>query len=203
MKLWDIAKLGLVLMLYAAAACVGLSFVYTGTKATIEERSRSDLEASLKELFPAASGFEDITGTIASPDSGIHFGSQYAVKEGEKLAGAVLEASGGSYGGPITVLVGIGAGGTISRIKVMEHADTPGLGAHAASPSYYVDKAAGTTFYGQFSGKAVTDPFEPKDDVIAITAATITSRAVSRVVRVSGAAAAEWLAANGVPAGVN
>jgi electron transport complex protein RnfG len=171
--------------------------VYTGTLSTIEERSRADLEASLRELFPSADSFEDITGTIASPDPGIRFGSGYAVREGGELAGAVLEASGGSYGGPITVLVGVGAGGTISRIKVMEHADTPGLGANAASPSYYVDKAAGTTFYGQFSGRAVTDPLEPKNDLIAITAATITSRAVARVVRVSGAAAAEWLAANG------
>ncbi|MDR2663246.1 MAG: FMN-binding protein [Treponema sp.] len=197
MKVWNIARLGLVLMLYTAAACVGLSFVYTGTLATIEERARSDLEASLKELFPSADDFEDITGAIVSPDSGISFGSAFAAKEGGKLAGVILEASGGSYGGPITVLVGTGAGGTIRRIKVMDHSDTPGLGANAASPSYYVDKAGGITFYGQFSGRPVTDPLEPNNDLIAITAATITSRAVARVVRVSGAAAAEWLAAEG------
>ncbi|MDR1307752.1 MAG: FMN-binding protein [Treponema sp.] len=197
MKLWNIARLGLVLMLYAAAACVGLSFVYTGTLSTIEERSRADLEASLKELFPSADDFDDITGTITSPDSGISFSSAFAAREGGGLAGVILEASGGSYGGPVTVLVGAGVGGVISRIKVMEHSDTPGLGANAASPSYYVDKAAGITFYGQFSGRALTDPLEPKNDLIAITAATITSRAVARVVRASGAAAAEWLAANG------
>ncbi|MDR0599173.1 MAG: FMN-binding protein [Treponema sp.] len=202
MKLWGIVKLGLVLMIYAAAACVGLAFVYAGTQATIEKRTQADLETALKELFPGADGFEAITaaapgGVIVSADPGVSFEGEYAIKRGGKLVGAALRASGGSYGGPIKVLVGVNAGGTISRIKIMEHADTPGLGANAGKANYYVDKASGLTFYGQFSGKSVLDPFEPKDDIIAITAATITSRAVSRVVKAAGTAAFQWLAING------
>jgi electron transport complex protein RnfG len=80
------------------------------------------------------------------------------------------------FNGPITILVGIGTDGRISGAKILEHTDTPGLGANAASPGYFVDKAAGLTFMGQYAGKSVTDRFEPKNDVIAITAATITSR---------------------------
>ncbi|MDR2552586.1 MAG: FMN-binding protein [Treponema sp.] len=201
MKVWDTAKLGLVLMLYAAAACVGLAFVYTGTRDTIEERSRLDLEAALKELFPGADGFEDISGAMAGPDGGTGFEKEYAVSRGGNLIGAAIQASGGSYGGPITVLVGIKTEGRISRVRIMSHSDTPGLGANAASPSYYVDKESRTTFYGQFTDKAVNDPFEPKNDVIAITASTITSRAVSRIVKTAGEAAARWLAANATGAG--
>jgi electron transport complex protein RnfG len=59
-----------------------------------------------------------------------------------------------------------------------------------------VDKAAGITFYGQFVGKSVTDPFEAKNDVTAITASTITSQAISRVVRASGTAALGWMREN-------
>jgi electron transport complex protein RnfG len=56
-----------------------------------------------------------------------------------------------------------------------------------------VDQAAGTTFYGQFAGKAVTDPFEVRGDVQAITASTITSTAVAAAVKAAGTGAAVWL----------
>jgi electron transport complex protein RnfG len=193
-KPWDIIKLGLVLMIYAAAACVGLAFVYAGTKNTIEERTRADLEAALKELFPNAVDFEEITGTIQSSDARVTFESEYAAKQGGKITGAALRASGGSYGGPIKILVGVNADGTVSRVKVMEHADTPGFGANAADPAYYVNEEKKITFTGQFDGKSLDDPFEAKNDVIAISGATITSRAVASIVKATGLAAEQWLA---------
>jgi len=197
MKVWGTVKLGLVLTAYSVVACVGLAFVYGKTKAEIDKQEIASLEAAIRELFPDADGFKDITGTITSPDSGVSFGNQYGVTRNGRVIGAAIQASGGSYGGPIKVLVGVNAGGTISRIKIMSHSDTPGLGANAGKENYFVNKSAGITFYGQFADKAVTDPFEPKNDVDAITAATITSRAVSGIVRAAGRAAADWLAAEG------
>jgi electron transport complex protein RnfG len=186
-------KLGLILACFSTAACVGLALVYNVTKEIIAQRSQADLENALKDFFPRADGFTDITGEIPSSENTIVFGSQYAVKEGATLLGTAIQASGPSYGGLITVLVGVGADGKIAGVKILEHQDTPGLGANAASPSYFVDKAAKLTFYGQFTGKPVTDPFESNQDVAAITASTITSRAVSLVVKTSGSAAAEWM----------
>ncbi|MDR1929577.1 MAG: FMN-binding protein [Treponema sp.] len=190
-------KLGVVLACFAAAACVGLALVYNVTKEIIAVRSQADLEAALKDLFPNADAFTDITGEISSPQATVVFGSQYAIKQGNTLLGTAIQASGPSYGGPITVLVGVGADGRIAGAKILEHQDTPGLGANAASPSYFVDKAAKLTFYGQFAGKPVTDPFEAAGDITAVTASTITSRAVSLVVKTSGNAAAGWMAAQG------
>jgi electron transport complex protein RnfG len=60
-----------------------------------------------------------------------------------------------------------------------------------------VDKAAKTTFYGQYAGKSVDSSFEVRNDVAAITAATITSRAVSSLVKTSGTASAAWLTQGG------
>ncbi|MDR1428996.1 MAG: FMN-binding protein [Spirochaetaceae bacterium] len=190
-------KLGLVLALYATAACVGLAFVYAGTKDTIAWREQAALEAALKELFPDGDSFEDISGTIASSDASVGFDSQYAVRRGGVLIGAALSSSGPSYGGPASVLVGTGVDGKVSGVKILSISDTPGLGANASSPRYFVDRASGLTFYGQFSGKAASDAFEPKADVAAITAATITSRAVSLIVRTSARDAAAWLSAQG------
>jgi electron transport complex protein RnfG len=193
MKAWDTIKLGLVLTAYAVAACVGLAFVYAKTKAEIDKQEIANLEIAIKELFPDADGFKDLKNTIASPDPGVSFENQYGITRGGAIIGAAIQASGGSYGGPIKVLVGVSTEGKISRVKIMSHSDTPGLGANAGKDSYYVDKKAGKTFYGQFADKKVSDPFEPKNDVIAITAATITSQAVSSIVRTAGQAASQWL----------
>jgi electron transport complex protein RnfG len=188
-KIGGILKLGLVLTLYAAAACVGLAFVYAGTEKIIAQRQQADMETALKELFPQLDSFTDITGAIESPDPVIIFGSQYEIRRGDELIGIALQASGPSYGGLITALVGVEKRGTIGGVKILEHKDTPGLGAHAAESNYFIDQARTTTFYGQFTGKSLSDPFEVKDDVAAITAATVTSRAVSRVVKTAGTAA--------------
>jgi electron transport complex protein RnfG len=189
----NMLKLGLILACFSTAACVGLALVYNVTKEIIAVRSKAALEDALKDFFPSADGFTDITGEISSSENVIIFDSQYAVKQGDTLLGTAIQASGPSYGGLITALVGVRADGKIAGVKILEHQDTPGLGANAASPSYFVDKAAKLTFYDQFTGKPVTDPFESNHDVATITASTITSRAVSLVVKTSGSAAAAWL----------
>ena len=192
-----ILKLGFILALFATAACVGLAFVYSLTEPIIAQRTQADLEDALKELFPDADGFDDITGTIQSADPGVQFGSAYAISQSSSLIGVALQATIGSYGGLLRVLVGVGTDERISHVKILEHSDTPGLGANVASPAYFVNRAEGITFYGQFSCKSVQDNFQVKGDVIAITAATISSRAVTTAVQISSLAAYQWLQAQG------
>ncbi|MDR0601800.1 MAG: FMN-binding protein [Treponema sp.] len=192
-------KLGFILALFAAAACSGLALVYQATNGIIAQHTQEDLEAALGEFFPDGDSFTDIseavrTGIIKSPDSSVIFENAYEVKRNGRIAGAALRVARGSYGGTIRALVGVGKDGRIAGVRILEHKDTPGLGANAASPSYYVDKAAKLTFYGQFAGKSSGDPFEPKGDIIAVTASTITSAAVSRAVRASGGALVAYFA---------
>jgi electron transport complex protein RnfG len=192
----NILKLGIVLTLYAVAACVGLAFVYSGTEKIIAQRQQADLEAALKALFPDLEGYKDMSGELAGPDGAVEFEGQYGIFRGEALIGAAIRASGASYGGKVVILVGVGIDGKIKGVKILETSDTPGLGANAASPTYYVDRARKITFYGQFTGKSVADPFRVKEDVAAVTASTITSRAITDAVRASATAASAWLAAN-------
>jgi len=191
----NMVKLGFIMAIYATVACVSLAFVYAGTQKVIAERQKADLEAALKDLFPQGEAFEEVTGTLQNSDSSISFKNEYVIKQGGAPIGMAVRAVGASYGGPVTVLVGVGTDGEIAGVKVLENKDTPGLGANAANPSYFVDRASGITFYGQFKGKSLSDPFEVKGDVIAITASTITSKAVTRVVKTAGQAAGTWLAA--------
>jgi electron transport complex protein RnfG len=185
-------KLGVVLALFAAASCVMLAFVYLGTSAVIDRRQKADIETSLEELFPDADSFE-ATDKITSPDPAVTIENAYAAKKNGEIIGAALSVSRGGYSGSIKTMVGVTSAGFISGVKVLEHSETPGLGANAASSKYFVDRANRITFYGQFTGKKTCDPFVVKGDVIAITSSTITSGAVSSLVKAAGLAVQAWL----------
>jgi electron transport complex protein RnfG len=198
----SMAKLGIVLALYSAVACVGLAFVYSGTAEIIASRQQADLEAALKELFPDADSFIPIAH-ISSPNPLVTFEGDanntgaFQVIKNNNTVGVALRTSIGGFSVPLKILVGVSANGSITGIKVLENTDTPGLGANAGSVKYYIDRSRGIHFYDQFAGKAVTDAFVAKQDVVAITAATITSNAVSASVKAAGTAAMEWMRAVG------
>ena len=184
-------KLGAILAAFATAACIMLAFVYAGTKTIIEQRQEEELVKAEKEIFPDADSFEEIKN-IASPDPAVTIMVAFSALKNGEVIGAVLELSRASYSGPIMTMVGISTDGFITGVKILEHSDTPGFGANAASSSYFVDREKGLTFYGQFAGKHVSHPFRVKDDVIAITASTITSNAVSSSVKAAALAANAW-----------
>ena len=202
---FSMVKLGIVLALYAATACVGLAFVYTGTSGIIAQRQQADLEAALRELFPTADSFKPI-GDIVSPDPMVSIegdrenpgntGAFEAVKNNSTL-GLAIRTSRASYSGPIKILVGVGTDAKIKGIKILENNDTPGLGGNAGSKTYFIDRARGLHFYDQFRGKPVEDPFVAKQDVVAITSATITSAAISASVKAAGEAALNWMRNSG------
>jgi len=189
-------KLGCTLAVYAAVACVMLAFVYTGTKKIIDDRVEADQQAALKDIFPEANSFEPVEG-VASPDSSVSIINAYLAKRDGAVAGMALKVSRAGYSGPIVLVTGVSVDKRVTGVKIMELSDTPGLGANAASPTYFIDRAREITFYGQFKGKGVSDPFVVKDDIAAITASTITSRAVTAAVKAAGQAAAEWLSSGG------
>lgn len=72
------------------------------------------------------------------------------------------------YHGPIELMVGIDEQGKVSGVKVISQHETAGLGADIVKPK----------FLGQFIGKSAKDKIEAKQDIDAITGATISSRAV-------------------------
>jgi electron transport complex protein RnfG len=190
----NMLKLGLILATWSAIACVALAGVYAVTSGIIDERAKSDLEAALKEVFPDATVFDDVSDKISSADPRIAFLGSYLARQGEGYLGVAIKAKGPSYGGATTLLAGIGIDRRISAVKILENKDTAGLGANAANPGYFVDKAKKLTFYGQFSGKPIGDAFEPKKDIVAITASTITSRAIASIVKAAGSASEGYLA---------
>jgi electron transport complex protein RnfG len=187
------AKLGLILAAFAVAACVGLSFVYAATKDQIAVNQDKQLNESLKSLFPTAAEFKDITGEVKPADGQTKLVSVYVATGSGANLGVALKATGPSYGGPVTVLVGLGIDRRIAGIRILASSDTPGLGLNATNPNYYVKKAEKITFSGQFTDKPITDAFVVKQDVDAITASTITSKAITAIVKASVDSGEAWL----------
>ncbi len=188
----DMMKLGITLALFASLACASLAVVYAFTRENIDKQSEIQLNASLKELFPEAASFKSIQD-LQSTDPNIKFEAAYEVKSELAPLGIAIKATGPSYGGPATLLVAVDLRRSIVGVRVMDLKDTPGLGANASSPTYYIDKAKKITFPGQFSGKYLTDAFEVKKDVAAITASTITSKSLTKIIKTAGDAAVAWM----------
>jgi electron transport complex protein RnfG len=197
----EILKLALALMCFATIACVGLAFVYASTEERIGVNQTAKLNAALKDIFGEDAAFEEIDA-VTGAESAVIFGRAYRAERANSLVGIALNVSDQGFSDAITALVGVGIDGKIAGVRILKNTDTPGLGAHASSPSYFVDKPGNTrTFYGQFMGMAADGKVKVTQDggqVEAITAATITSRAVSLLVNAAGEAGREWLASQEV-----
>jgi electron transport complex protein RnfG len=153
----------LTLLIVAIVCSVILSFVYCYTAPRIVETQKELTLAGLKEVIQA-NEFEVIV-----PDT-----VWKAVDAEANPVGIVFRVFPQGYGGPIPIMVGLDPAGTITGIRIASAAEglkeTPGLGV----------KITELEFRAQFIGKTVDNVMIKKDGgaVDAITAATISSRAV-------------------------
>ena len=201
MKIKNMLKLGITLAVFAAAACVMLAFVYKATETIRNENLNKVQEEALKEIFENMDSFKELTkekmeelNIPDDADGAVIIEKIFNVWENGKKEAAFIVSRAG-YSGPIKTIIGITPDGFIRGIRIMEISDTPGLGANAKSVSYYVDRKNRVTFFGQFTGKSIKDPFIVNNDIDAITASTITSQAISSSVKaaVLTSGGNEWL----------
>lgn len=129
-------------------------------KAASEAKTQNAIAAVLPEGY-------DAIGELQQCEAGSYY---LATKDGE-VVGMAVNAQSSGFGGTLKIMVGFHADGRICKTAVLEHAETPGLGAKCTEPK----------FAGQFEGfdPSVKKLTVSKDggDVDAITASTITSRA--------------------------
>jgi electron transport complex protein RnfG len=97
--------------------------------------------------------------------------------DGDHVVGYAIVSSSVGFGGALTLMVGITPDGVVYNTSVLDHSETPGLGAKCTSDQKFMDQWRGF----DPSVKSLT---VKKDggDVDAITASTITSRAYSQAV---------------------
>ncbi len=112
-------------------------------------------------------------------------------KNGEKL-GYCFKVMPSGFGGAITLMVGVDTKGSVCGVKITEMAETPGLGAKASEEKWL------GKFIGKVSGINIVKGGKiGKNDVDAISGATITSKAVAKGVNDALSAAEELIEKEG------
>lgn len=165
--------LSLVLLVISVIVALLLAFTNSITKDKIAENTIKEQNLAKQEVLPSAESFSEVEFVDET-------GIVKAVFEGKNADGTVVgwcaSVTPSGYGGELDVMVGLLTDDSVSGIKVVSHSETAGLGA----------KAADSDFSSQFAGKKTNADLNvikngtPKDnEIIAISGATITSKAVT------------------------
>jgi electron transport complex protein RnfG len=169
---WLLAAAGLV-----ASLLLGLGDL--ATRGPIEQRQAEDMRATLEQVLPPELYDNDLLRDVKTvSDTGLGETRVYmARKNGEVTAVAFKLSATGGYSGPIALMMGLKADGTVLGVRVVAHAETPGLG----------DKieTAKSDWILSFSGRSLANTSDEhwrvkKDggDFDQFAGATITPRAV-------------------------
>lgn len=165
----DTLKLGFILTVICVIAAASLAKVYDVTNVIIKKNEKELNEKKRKDILPQAAGFEEETVDGKT----VFIGKD---KDG-KAIGTIFTVEPRGYAGPIKTMIGIDEGGKVVAVNItkLDQMETPGLGT----------KVTELKFRDQFKGKE-GDSLKLKKDggsIDAITAATISSRAVANGVK--------------------
>lgn len=164
---------------FVAVLCGGiLAYMNNLTKPAIDEQAEKALNDGIAAVLKGDAGKklaepETIKRTVGGKELEYVI---YAMENGT----AVQSTDPNAFGGNIKVLVGFDKEGNILGYTVLEHAETPGLGAKA--PEWFQEGQPGC-IVGKNPGKCNFTVSKDGGDIDAITASTITSRAFLRAVQ--------------------
>ncbi len=155
----------IVLTVITIVAGAALAYVNYATSSQIEKIKADNLAKGIKQVMGVDlnSNFQYETDTVDT----------YIFYKSDK--GTAIQSTTNGFGGPLTVLVGFDPEGTVLGYTILEHSETPGLGAKAGewfqkgNRGDIIGKKPGEVKFGVTKGG--------EGDIDAITASTITSRA--------------------------
>lgn len=178
-------------LMTAAGALAGLLIVtsYQATLPRIEQHKREVLRAAVHEVLRAPQSFDTLylhdgiltkslpAGTGTKGLERIYLGHDRAGKS----VGFAISATENGFQDPVTVMFGYDAAGRrLIAMKVISNKETPGLGDKIEKDSTFVHDFDDATapLNGVKKGTATTKT----NDIVMITGATISSRAVIRII---------------------
>ena len=174
MKKLESSLLNMVLVLTGSAVIMGciLAWVNSLTAAPIQQQKEKALADGIRTVMCTDALNVTETSTV---DSYVIY---KVADNAQQPLGAAVESTAMGFGGNLKVLVGFSADGNILGYTLLEHQETPGLGAKADVWFQQGQK-------GDIIGKSPAEPLTVSKDggqIDAITASTITSRAFLKVV---------------------
>ena len=188
MKKLESSLTNMVLVLTGVAVIMGAILAYVNhlTEGPISEQKAKSLADGIKAVMVCDNLVVAKTDEVKQNDAK---GKElvytiYQVKDAQgKDLGAAVESTTMGFGGNLKVLVGFDPEGKILGYTLLEHAETPGLGAKA---DLWFQKGGKGDIIGKNPGEKPIGVRKDKNDaeqqVDAITASTITSRAFLKAV---------------------
>ena len=166
--------MNLILTCLVSGCIIGV--VYAATGKIAYEKAEQMKQDSMKSLVPQAEKFDPVPGEKDT----------FVAEQGGKKVAYIIPTAPKGYGGAIKMLTAVSMDGTVMDYTVLEANETPGLG----------DRGAKSPFKDQFKGKKlenleVTKSASEKDNIQAMTGATISSRAFTLGVKQAVQKAAE------------
>jgi electron transport complex protein RnfG len=164
--------LSLVLIFIGAGLIMGITYKYTSPlRFKAEKREK---EEALKQMAPDATDPILVAGKWDSHGKKFEY---YLATVSSKPVAYISSTAGKGYSSYIQMLVSLDTDLKIRDVKILGHAETPGLG----------DQVEEKSFIDQFKGKSLPDikliKGETKENIQAISGATISSRAVTNGVK--------------------
>lgn len=175
----EILKLGGILLLVTAIAGAALSMVNAITKPRIEEQKRLVTLRALQAALPTVD--PKLIEPFSENDK-ISYYIGYNDTNKVEIEGYAFVAKGQGYSSIIETMVGIDTTGKIMGIKIMQQVETPGLGTKIEEVRY---GESSSWFQDQFLNRVADGLAVDKDDgdIISVTGATISSRAVANSIK--------------------
>jgi Na+-translocating ferredoxin:NAD+ oxidoreductase subunit G len=164
----------LVAIFIAAGMIMGVTYKYTSPVRFVAEKKEK--EEALKAMAPDATDPIVPAGNWSS-SHGKPYEYYMATSTGKPVA-YISSTAGKGYSSYIAMLVSMDTDLKIKDVKILHHGETPGLGDQVEDRKLFLD---------QFKGKALSQlvllKTETKENIQAISGATISSRAVTNGVK--------------------
>lgn len=164
----------LVVIFIAAGLIMGVTYKYTSPVRFVAEKKEK--EEALKAMAPDATDPITPAGNWSS-SHGKPYEYYVATSSGKPVA-YISSTAGKGYSSYIAMLVSMDTDLKIKDVKILHHGETPGLGDQVEDRALFLD---------QFKGKALSQlvllKTETKENIQAISGATISSRAVTNGVK--------------------
>jgi len=164
----DIFKITLNLVIVYLIGGFILAFVYANASPRVFRNNEEAEKKALKELMPDAETNEKRDWTIHDKHA-----KYFIMKKGGDTIGYVIQSFGKGYSSYINTFIATDKDFKVQKINILGHGETPGLG----------DEIETDWFKNQFKDKTLEHlkviKGETKEDIQAISGATISSRAVT------------------------
>lgn len=175
-------KLIISLAVACFAAAFGLALVNAVTEGPIAEQKRLEVLRAIEMTLPPFDNDpvgEAVELAVTSADETVEDTVTFYIgRRGGQPTGIAFAVEGEGYGGFITVMLGVDLEGVVSGIRILEHLETPGLGANIEQ-SWFTDRFRGKSLESSQLVGGNLAVIKDGGDIDALTGATISPRGVA------------------------